>query len=74
MDVKTEVLQMKTINQTLEFKFFHSEIDPDVKRKRYYSTIFLGVAQISFIILVAVFANYDLKSYNVNGTSYSSII
>ena len=71
MNVKTEALQ--TINQTLEFDFFAREIDPVLKKKRFYSAIFLIVAQISFIMLVAVFADYDLTNNVVNGTSYTSI-
>ena len=73
-EVRTEIRteEIQTMNQTLEFRFFRSEIDPSVKRKRYSSAIFISVSQVSFIILMAVFANYDLKSYGVNGTSYSS--
>ena len=72
MNVKTEALQ-QTIKQTLEFNYFAKEIDPVVKKKRFYSAIFLVVAQISFIMLMAVFADYDLTNNVVNGTSYTSI-
>ncbi len=72
MNVKTKALQ-QTINQTLEFRFFAREIGPVVKKKRFYSAIFLVVAQISFILLVAVSADYDLTNNVVYGLSYSSI-
>jgi hypothetical protein len=69
MDVKTEVVQR---TRTVEFKYFRRELERPLSRKRYFSGILLSIFQISFIILVAVYANYDTKKYDANGTSYSS--
>ena len=61
----TEMTEMgqTTRRRTVEYKVFRRNITNNISKKRYFSVGFLSIAQVSFILLIAVFANYDLSHF-----------
>ena len=58
--------------QSIEYSFINKQHISKAPKILYFSSAFLSIAQIVFIILFAVFANYNQTGNDTNGNTYSS--